>query len=100
MEQVLTPEEWLITIGDDIRERRLDFEGGMTRKDLAALAGVSISALANLERGEGATLTTFIRVLRALDCAQWLATLKPSPVLNPMLLLDSGKKRQRARRKS
>jgi transcriptional regulator with XRE-family HTH domain len=99
MPQALTPEEWLRNIGDDIREHRLWFEGGTTRKDLASLAGVSVSALANLERGDGASLVTFVRVLRALECTPWLETLRPSPVINPMHLLDTGKSRRRASKK-
>jgi transcriptional regulator with XRE-family HTH domain len=72
----------------------------MSRQDLASLAGVSVSALANLETGQGASLTTFVRVLRALHMEAWIDVLKPSPVINPMLLLNSGKTRVRAPRKS
>jgi len=99
MTQALTPEEWLKSIGNDIREHRLWFEGGTTRRDLASLAGVSVSALANLERGDGASMMTFVRVLRALECTPWLETLRPSQVINPMLLLETGKSRERVRKK-
>lgn len=100
MSQWLTTEEWLATLGEHIRANRLEFEGGMSRQDLASLAGVSVSALANLETAQGASLTTFVRVLRALRMEAWIDALKPSPVINPMLLLSSGKTRVRAPRKS
>lgn len=100
MQQSLTTDEWLVVIGEHVRANRLEFEGGMSREDLARLAGVSISALANLENGVGASMTTFVRVLRALRMEAWIDALKPSPVINPMLLLNSGKTRVRAPRKS
>jgi hypothetical protein len=61
---------------------------------------VSVSALSNLETGQGASLTTFIRVLRALNKAFWLDALKPADVINPMMLHMSGKPRVRAPKKS
>lgn len=99
MQQSLTTDEWLVVLGEHVRANRLEFEGGMSREDLARLAGVSVSALANLENGRGASLTTFVRVLRALQKDTWLDALRPSPVINPMMLLMSGKSRVRAPRR-
>lgn len=99
MQQSQKTDEWLVVLGEHVRANRLEFEGGMSRADLAHLAGVSISALANLETGQGASLTTFVRVLRALQKDAWLDALRPSPVINPMMLLMSGKARVRSPRR-
>ena len=97
MENIFTTEEWLQRLGESIRELRLVAE--TSRAELSKQAGVSESALKNLEGGNGATMTTFIRVLRALQREAWLGTLKPSPVINPLLVQRDGEKRQRAPRR-
>lgn len=51
---------------------------------LAIQAGVSMHSLQALEFGEGATLNTLIRVLRALGQEDWLKTLGQRPSLNPV----------------
>ncbi len=94
--QSLTTDEWLSVIGEHVRAQRLEFEGGTTREDLAHLAGVSVSALAALERGKGSSLATFVSVLRALGVVSTLDSLKPAEVINPMLLHMSGSARVRA----
>lgn len=100
MSQLLTTENWLQRMGESIRALRLD--ANTTQADLSRQAGVSESALKNLEAGRGATLTTLINVLRALRREGWLDTLRPAPVINPLLVARDGSHRQRAhsRRKS
>lgn len=98
--QSLTTEEWLSVIGEHLKAQRLEFEGGTTRHDLAELAGVSVSALAGLERGQGSSLSTFVSVLRALGMASTLDALRPAEVINPMMLHMSGSPRLRAPSKS
>jgi len=97
MEHLLTSDNWLQRIGDSIRALRL--EAGIRQADLAKQADISESALKNLESGHGATLTTLIRVLRALRRESWLDTLKPAPVINPLQVLRDGSQRQRAPRR-
>ncbi len=99
MNNAFTTDEWLTHIGDSIRSLRLTLEGGTSIDALAKQASVSPSALKNLETGRGATLSTLIRVLRALGREGWLNTIKPSPVINPLLVSQSGTQRQRAPKK-
>jgi len=97
MEQLLTNDDWLQRVGDSIRSLRL--EANISQADLSKQAGISESALKNLEGGHGATMTTFIHVLRALRREGWLDTLKPAPVINPLLVARDGSQRQRAPRR-
>ena len=97
MEPLLTTDDWLLRIGDAIRALRL--ESGIRQTDLAKQADISESALKNLESGHGATLTTLVRVLRALRRESWLDTLKPAPVINPLQIQRDGSQRQRAPRR-
>lgn len=90
-----TPEELVTGIGQQLRDLRL--MRNVDQVTLAARAGVSVGALKNLESGEGANLTTFVKVLRALDRAQWLAGLAPVATINPLTLVKRGAPRQRAR---
>ncbi|MES2089878.1 MAG: helix-turn-helix domain-containing protein [Pseudomonadota bacterium] len=99
MDDALTADEWLARIGESIRALRLALDGGTSIEVLAQQASVSTSALKNLESGRGATLTTLVRVLRALGREGWINTLKPSPVINPLLVSASGSQRQRAPKK-
>ena len=72
----LTLEERLIELGYQIRKIRI--RRNMDQVMLAQRAGIGLSALKNLEGGHGATLTTFIKTLRALGRADWLDTLAPT----------------------
>jgi transcriptional regulator with XRE-family HTH domain len=97
MESLLTNDDWLQKTGASIRALRL--EANISQAQLSKQAGISESALKNLEGGHGATMTTFIRVLRALRRESWLDTLKPAPVINPLLIARDGSQRQRAPRR-
>jgi len=50
---------------------------------LAALAGVGLSAVKSLESGKGSTLKTLVRVVRALGCTSWLDALAPQVSVSP-----------------
>ena len=67
----------------------------LTQRELAEQANVSIGALKHLESASaGATVTTLVKVLRALGEERWFSTLGPAPeVFNPLHLLAE---RQRA----
>jgi len=62
-------------------------------------AGIALTAVKNLESGKGATLKTLIKTLRALDRADWLASLAPAVSISPLQMLKSKPARQRASRK-
>lgn len=70
----------------------------LTQQEVADLANVSVGAVKNLESGKGAHLSTFVRVLRALDLGEWLGTL-PDPVapFNPLDLPGPVAGRRRGR---
>jgi transcriptional regulator with XRE-family HTH domain len=99
-----TTEEWLEELGAGLRERRIRAE--LTQEELARLADVGTSAVKNLESGEGANLTSFIKVARALGAEDWLAGLRPpaEPGVSPMQLLRQQRRaapaRQRVRKRS
>jgi transcriptional regulator with XRE-family HTH domain len=82
-----TTDEWLVEIGSDLRARRVHQD--LTQRELAHVAGVGISTLKHLESGDGATLSTLVKVVRALGAEEWLGTLSPppEPAVSPMQLL-------------
>lgn len=95
-----TVEEQEVHIGEQIRARRL--RGNLTVRELADHAGLAPRTVQNLERGRGSTLTTLVKVLRALDADDWLETLTPDEPVSPVAILQATQAqrspRQRARR--
>ncbi len=70
----------------------------ITRVQLAGQAGISVKTLARLEKGEGVSLDTFIRVLTALGVQGNLVNLLPDPAIRPVERMQyDGKERKRAR---
>lgn len=95
MTEVSTPEELAVIVGESIRSLRL--HGNLPQQTLAARAGVSLSALRHLESGQGATLGTLIRIVRALGREEWLRALAPQITINPLHMTPARGARQRAR---
>ncbi|MFI5036527.1 MAG: helix-turn-helix transcriptional regulator [Acidimicrobiales bacterium] len=97
-----TTTEWEVRLGSDVRRLRVARE--LTQAQLAERANVSVSAVQDLERGRGSSLTTVIRVARALDRADWLAAFAPAaPTVSPAQLWrsshgEAARSRQRVRR--
>ena len=89
-----TVSEWAIEFGRQVRAVRLRLNHDQAK--LAKIAGVSLTALRNLESGTGASVKTLIRVLRALNRAEWLVTLAPPVSISPMQMLQTKLPRQRA----
>jgi len=56
----------------------------ITQAHLAREAGVSVRTVGRLENGEGVSLDTFVRVLKALRIEHRLETLLPDPTVRPM----------------
>jgi putative transcriptional regulator len=70
----------------------------LTQAQLAKEAGIALITLNKLEKGQGVSLDTFIRVLMALDLQGNLATLLPDPSVRPVeRVTNRGRERQRAR---
>jgi transcriptional regulator with XRE-family HTH domain len=97
METIRTTEEMEKSLGQRIRSLRL--RRNFDQIGLAERAGVALTALKNLELGKGATLKTFIKVLKALDRVEWIDTLAPAVSISPLQMLHSKSPRQRASRK-
>jgi transcriptional regulator with XRE-family HTH domain len=90
-----SPEEIQVALGERLRQLRL--RADVTQDALAAKAGISVRALRALEKGEGSSLITLVRVLKALGAASGLDAIAPEPTISPMALLERGKAPQRAR---
>ncbi len=87
----------LLRIGEEIRRQRLD--KNISQRELATLAGVSMSCVAAMERGESVSLKTLISLLRALNSLHVLDGLLKEPEISPIAyakLLEGKKSRQRA----
>lgn len=85
----------LAELGTRLRRHRLDRD--VTQAGLAREAGVSKRTVERLEAGESAQLSSFVRVLRALDLLGNLEALVPGSLPRPMDELRlRGRQRQRA----
>ncbi len=78
-------ERWEAHIGEQLRRARRD--EGWSQAELARRANVNRNSVSALERGEGSSLSTLIRVVRALGRGDWLDELAPDPGPSPMALL-------------
>jgi transcriptional regulator with XRE-family HTH domain len=85
-------------LGENIKRLRL--HKGLPQQTLSAHAGISVSALKNLENGGGASVKTLIRVIRALDREDWIEAIAPIVSINPLHMVQNRAVRQRAPRGS
>ena len=93
-----TTDEWSAELGAQLRQLRLRKQ--IDQKQLSEMAGVALNAVKNLESGKGATLSSLIKILRALGRADWLQSLAPPVSISPLQLLKAKQPRQRAARRS
>ncbi|MFZ2657808.1 MAG: helix-turn-helix transcriptional regulator [Victivallales bacterium] len=96
MNNNMTYREWESEMGRQLRALRI--RKNIDQKQLAEQAGVALNAVKNLESGKGSTLTSLIKVLRALERENWLSTLAPSVSISPLQMLKSNSVRQRVSR--
>ena len=85
MDIIRTSAEIEEILGSRLRELRL--LKNLDQVSLAERAGVSLNALKHLETGQGARVSSLIKVLRGLDRADWLQTLTPAVSISPMQML-------------
>ena len=84
-------------IGRRIEGARL--AANISQAALATEAGVSRRTITRLENGDGVSLDTLIRVMRALGLAERFELLLPDPDVRPIDRVRlKGRQRQRARR--
>lgn len=102
---LIKTEEWESRFGLEVR--RLRQNQRLTQSELAERANISLSAVKNLERGRGSSLSSVVRVARALGRAEWLVAFAPPvPSFSPLDLLrereraSSGARRVRHRAKA
>lgn len=93
----LTPDEIELTIGENIRALRLQLN--LEQATLAERAGLSLKAVQNIENGNGSTLKSLVRVVRALGREDWFKTIAPVASINPLTMTNNAEPRQRASRK-
>ena len=89
-----TSTELQAELGQELRLLRLRRQ--LDQRQLAREAGVALNAVKRLESGRGATVMSFIKVLRALGRADWLATLSPAVSISPLEMTKARPARQRA----
>ena len=98
MPMTRTTEEWQRAVGEWLRDARLARD--LDQETVASLADISTRALRNLESGDGSSLGTLIKTVRALGREDWLEQLdegtgEPSPL---ELLRESRKRPARPQR--
>ena len=70
----------------------------ITQAQLAEEAGVSPRTIGRLEKGQGVSMDTFIRIMMALNIQQNLEALLPDPTVRPIERVGMGAgERKRAR---
>lgn len=93
-QQLRSTEEWERRVGRSVRELRL--QADLTQAELAERANVSLSSVRHLEAGKGSSLSTLLRVVRALDRTDWLEALAPpAPGVSPIALLRATREADR-----
>ncbi|SMF14126.1 hypothetical protein SAMN02745746_01542 [Pseudogulbenkiania subflava DSM 22618] len=71
---------------------------GLDQQSLARRASISVGAVKNLESGKGSSLSSLIKVVRALRREDWLKSFAPLITVSPMQMLRSARlKKQRQR---
>jgi len=96
--QANTVKEFEVDVGEQIKSLRL--RKNIDQATLALQAGCSVSALKNLESGNGSTLRTLIAVVRALGRQDWLRNVAPVATISPLSLLKAGQTRKRAHKRN
>lgn len=91
-----TPDELQVNLGE--RLRRLRLSRNIDQRGAARKAGISEKALRNLESGNGSTVETLLRTLKALGYTQGIEMLAPETTVDPLALLHRAKPQQRVRR--
>lgn len=91
-----TPAEWEVELGQQLRDMRL--RQNIDQQRLSKQAGVALNVVKRLEGGKGTTVSSLIKILRALGRVEWLSTLAPAVSISPLQMLREKPARKRASR--
>lgn len=90
------PDELQKELGGRIRNLRI--RQSVTQREVADKANVALRAVMSLELGTGSSVSTLVRVLKALHAENGIEALAPTVSVSPMALLKSAiKQPQRVR---
>jgi transcriptional regulator with XRE-family HTH domain len=81
------PDELQKELGSRIRNLRI--RQAVTQREVADKANVALRAVMSLESGTGSTVSTLVRVLKALNAENGIDALAPTIRVSPMSLLKS-----------
>lgn len=95
---MITPDEWEAELGRQVRALRL--RQNINQRELAERAGIALNAVKHLESGQGATVSSMVKVLRSLNRIEWLHALAPTVSISPVQMLRAKTPRRRASRKT
>lgn len=84
-------------LGRHLRTLRLRLD--LDQRELAARSGVALGVVKRLEAGRGATVKSFLKVLRTLGRAEWIHSLAPEVSISPLQMLKTKRPRQRVSKK-
>ncbi len=84
-------------IGRRLQKYRIDM--GMTQKELAEKAGISLRTVVSFEKGSDIKMSLMIKVLRSLNMASNIDLLVPETLVRPSDYLELNKQRKRVRKK-
>lgn len=85
----MTDKEVAVLIGERLRQYRINAR--LTRQDVCARMGISLSTVRNIEKGESGTIDHFIGFLRATGRIEQINGLIEPPKLSPLLIAKSQK---------
>jgi transcriptional regulator with XRE-family HTH domain len=94
--ELKTPAELQGILGQRLKTLRIN--RNFSQVELAGKAGISLKTLRNLEMGNGSSVETLIRVLKALNLVKALESISPTPTISPLEILKNSKVPQRVRR--
>lgn len=80
----------VVLISEKIRSRRVAMN--LTQRQLAVNAGVSLSSVQAIERGQNTSLITLVQLLRALHCLNLLDALTTPDEISPIVYAEMLKK--------
>ncbi|MBR1427380.1 MAG: helix-turn-helix domain-containing protein [Paludibacteraceae bacterium] len=80
----------LVQIGQKVKYRRIT--ANLTQKQLSEQAGVALSAVGNIEKGQNSSLLTFLQVLRTLRSLDLLEPLFREEEISPIAYAEALRK--------